>query len=238
MVKKSRYIKKEDQDEVDKSSGMKCAWCGTNLKERHHIELYSEGGSNQAANLILLCPNCHKLVHKGSITKSQLLDRRLELTGTVNRSAGFLSIPQDCIIKIGSNTLINTPNIIQSNGENIITIKNNGTEMLVSLNLYDRNKNLICWMHENKWWVENEEVFDFNVSKRKFEVISREEDVKISAKIGKGIISLNGQIFLDGYEVKFDESDLIYSNPSKKVRFINSKNGVFKNCKSAFVFNY
>ena len=33
--------------------------------EFHHIIPVSEGGSNAENNLILLCPNCHKLAHAG-----------------------------------------------------------------------------------------------------------------------------------------------------------------------------
>lgn len=30
----------------------------------HHIKPLSEGGTNELSNLVVLCPNCHALVHK------------------------------------------------------------------------------------------------------------------------------------------------------------------------------
>jgi len=37
------------------------------ITDKHHIHSKSLGGSNKLNNLAFLCPNCHKLVHKGLI---------------------------------------------------------------------------------------------------------------------------------------------------------------------------
>ena len=33
----------------------------------HHLEQVSDGGTNEPANLLALCPNCHALHHRGTI---------------------------------------------------------------------------------------------------------------------------------------------------------------------------
>jgi hypothetical protein len=38
----------------------------------HHMEEVREGGGNQAANLLALCPNCHALYHRGTIPKEAI----------------------------------------------------------------------------------------------------------------------------------------------------------------------
>jgi hypothetical protein len=235
-LSKSRNIKKSEKEKVDKSSGLKCAWCGVNMKERHHINFYSEGGSNKAENLILLCPNCHTLVHNGSIKKTDLLKRRKELSGCVNRSAGFLSIENKFGVKLGSNIFIETPNLIQSHGENLIVVQSNDNQMLISLILYDKNKNLICWMHENKWWVENEEIFDFIVSKNKFVVISKERDINLEIKIEKEFITVKGCLFINGYKLELGEDEVVYSNPNFNGVIMSMRNCTISNCGGAFTF--
>lgn len=40
--------------------------------EFHHIIPVSEGGENTEKNLILLCPNCHKLAHSGVLSRQEL----------------------------------------------------------------------------------------------------------------------------------------------------------------------
>lgn len=39
----------------------------------HHIVSVCDGGTEDASNLILLCPNCHKMAHVGLLEKDELL---------------------------------------------------------------------------------------------------------------------------------------------------------------------
>ena len=43
--------------------------------EFHHIEPVSEGGENTLDNIVLLCPNCHKMAHAGKLPKEELRKR-------------------------------------------------------------------------------------------------------------------------------------------------------------------
>lgn len=44
--------------------GSRCRYCtGCNLLEVHHIDYRSQGGLDAKSNLILLCKECHMLVH-------------------------------------------------------------------------------------------------------------------------------------------------------------------------------
>ena len=51
---------------------MKKCICGkTENLEKHHIKPKSEGGQDDRANLLWLCHDCHKFVHrKGSFNKN------------------------------------------------------------------------------------------------------------------------------------------------------------------------
>ena len=48
-----------------------CQLCGDNLGEAygkeiveaHHIEYFSKTQNNDSSNIIILCPNCHRLIH-------------------------------------------------------------------------------------------------------------------------------------------------------------------------------
>ena len=41
---------------------------GTAICEAHHIEPFSVSQNNNPSNIIILCPNHHKLIHKGNLT--------------------------------------------------------------------------------------------------------------------------------------------------------------------------
>ncbi len=38
----------------------------------HHIELVAERGSNELSNLLALCPTCHALYHRGTISRESI----------------------------------------------------------------------------------------------------------------------------------------------------------------------
>lgn len=51
-----------------------CVICGWNKTscDVHHIIPVSNGGKNEITNLITLCPNCHRMVHRNLISEEKL----------------------------------------------------------------------------------------------------------------------------------------------------------------------
>ena len=48
----------------DTASGKRCAACGDSAEERHHIIPIHYGGWTSSENIIHLCSDCHREVHK------------------------------------------------------------------------------------------------------------------------------------------------------------------------------
>ena len=72
---KESYISEPIRREVLTEAGYRCAvpTCRTILAlDLHHIVPVSEEGENEPSNLIALCPTCHRLFHKGIITRDAI----------------------------------------------------------------------------------------------------------------------------------------------------------------------
>ena len=65
--KKANLILKEyERQKRLKELESKCFFCGYDIiVEIHHIIPKCKGGGDNAHNLINLCPNCHRLIHRG-----------------------------------------------------------------------------------------------------------------------------------------------------------------------------
>jgi hypothetical protein len=50
----------------------RCAICQEPAYDIHHITEWSKGGRHTLDNLIALCPNCHRRVHRGEIDRPAL----------------------------------------------------------------------------------------------------------------------------------------------------------------------
>ena len=68
-------IRKANQDIINNIKNLyngQCQLCGENvgeifgknITEAHHIEYFSKTQNNDSSNIIVLCPNCHTLIHK------------------------------------------------------------------------------------------------------------------------------------------------------------------------------
>jgi hypothetical protein len=150
---KSRHIPTDVSNEVEEQHFFECAWCSTNLTERHHIEPYHLGGKHTVENLILLCPNCHTQLHSGKITDSELRVRKsTHLKG--DRIEGNFSFTLDKpIFKLGGVRIINTHRILVYKGATLIDWeKNKRGDFMLSVRLFDRGGNLIFWMANNRYW--------------------------------------------------------------------------------------
>jgi DNA replication protein DnaC len=79
-----RYIWQEAEDS--------CAICGDRditTQDKHHIEFVSKGGGNKTDNLILVCSNCHRKIHAGVISESEVKDRKAWLNIRLRQPAGY-----------------------------------------------------------------------------------------------------------------------------------------------------
>jgi len=207
----SRYIPKKVDMEVKKASGFKCAWCGCYLTERHHIYQFSLVKSHSEDNLILLCPNCHTEADSGKISAEELIKRKMSLSGKVDRSSGCLSINKEYPqIDVGGNHFINCQNILMLNDMPLISVRNDNGYLLISLRLFNEDGNLICWMNENRWWVENEEILDFKHSRNGLSITDNDDNRVLELEIRDDLVEIVGSLYLLGDVVKMLKDKIIF----------------------------
>jgi len=208
---KTRHIPKKIAKKVREASGFRCAWCGCYLTERHHIYPYSKGGTHTEDNLILLCPNCHTQTHSGNISVDELMKRRKSLTGKVDRASGCLSINKEYFqVDVGGNHFINCANILMFNDIPLISVKNDKGYLLLSLRLFNEEGNLICWMSENRWWLENEAILDFKYTRNEFLIIDSNSSKVLELKIKENIIEIYGSIPLLGDIIQLSKDKIVF----------------------------
>lgn len=60
---------------IVKRLNLGCSICGWNLStcDIHHIEGRKIENANDHSNLTLVCPNCHRCIHTGKISKDEII---------------------------------------------------------------------------------------------------------------------------------------------------------------------
>lgn len=149
---RSRKIPPEVSKKVKERHFFQCAWDGENVIEQHHIKYFHLGGEHTVDNLILLCRNCHKLVHDGVINKEELIKRKSTHLKD-DRAPGGLRFPiKWAMCKIGGFTTHNVKRLIVSGDDEILTFEYDNGLFYLTTQFYDIDGNLIFWMHKNKYW--------------------------------------------------------------------------------------
>lgn len=231
MKDRSRYIPRKIDKKVREASGFRCAWCGKYLTVRHHIRPFSLGGPHSEDNLILLCPDCHSEADSRKISQDELIDRRISLKGKVDRSSGCLSINKEYFqVDVGGNHFINCNNILMFNDVPLISVRNDIGYLLISLRLFNEQGNLICWMNDNRWWVENDSILNFNFTKDSFSITDEKSTQILELKIKDYLIEIFGKIYLLGDIIQLSKNAIIFRNSQNM--FINN---TFRNIPNAFV---
>ena len=72
LIQQLIKLNKQIIDNLKKIYRGECQLCGQKLGEEygkeivqaHHIEYFSKSQNNDSTNIIILCPNCHALIHK------------------------------------------------------------------------------------------------------------------------------------------------------------------------------
>jgi hypothetical protein len=218
----SRHIPKKIDENIKKASGFRCAWCGEYLTDRHHIYDYSLGGKHTEENLILLCPICHRLAGYNRISRNELFKRGKELTGKVDRSSGCLSINEsNYYLNFGNNVFAGCKNFIILNDYPIISFEVINGYFMIFMKIYNKEGNLICWIAENRWWVDNESVFDFKFSKNEFIVIDKDNHEVLHLIINKNVIEVYGYLYLLGNYIQFSKDGMSINNQNGKSEFVS-----------------
>jgi hypothetical protein len=77
LIVDESILKDEDKNQLENAAWYRCEnpYCKyTHFLEVHHIVDEKDGGNNKLENLIVLCPYCHELVHKGEVPEKEMRD--------------------------------------------------------------------------------------------------------------------------------------------------------------------
>jgi hypothetical protein len=78
-----------------------CSICGWDLAscDIHHIVEQCNGGTNDHSNLTLLCPNCHRLAHRGITKKFKTLENQFNEVGEGKVFEGLSKFSREARVK-------------------------------------------------------------------------------------------------------------------------------------------
>ncbi len=142
-------------------AGYRCAvpTCRSILAiDLHHIEEVSEGGENELSNLIALCPTCHALYHRKTISRESIRSWKIMLVSlshafdieTIDNLL-FLEKLLPNQLSISGDGVLKFSRLIAANLADFRLVMQNGPLVLYDVQLTAKGKMLIsAWKSGNR----------------------------------------------------------------------------------------
>jgi hypothetical protein len=134
-------------------AGYRCAvpTCRTILAiDLHHMVKVADGGSNEAANLLALCPTCHALFHRGEIVRESIYTWKsvlVSLSQAFDFAALdqllFLNKPEISNLYVSGDGVLQFSRLIAAGLATFGLVMQNGPILLYYVALTDRGRALV-----------------------------------------------------------------------------------------------
>jgi hypothetical protein len=116
----------------------------------HHVEEVAEGGGNDPGNLLALCPTCHALYTRGTISREAIYSWKLmlvSLSAAFDRDAIddllFLKTPSSVTLGVSGDGVLKFSRLIGAGLAEFTLVSRNGPLMLYRVNLTPKGDQLI-----------------------------------------------------------------------------------------------
>jgi HNH endonuclease len=163
MSQDRKKLKNSVKIEVLTEAGYRCAvpTCRNILAlDIHHIIEVSEGGSDEASNLIALCPTCHALYHRREISRESIYVWKgilVSLSQAFDQETIdyliFLNKPESLNLTLSGDAVLKIARLIANN---LVTVKRGGIHpnspiRYYSVSLTRKGKALVdAWLSGNR----------------------------------------------------------------------------------------
>jgi hypothetical protein len=185
-------------------AGFGCCICGNPIIQYHHIIPYSDDPHFRPEDMMALCVQHHdQATHKALKEKKQ----RDAKANPCNKRRGFvggqlIGIEGEQSVRFGNVVFYGEGDKIRLDYDKIISIsKGNYDEILLTIRIYDKNRNLIMGIENNEWKTGDATLWDIE---HKYQYLRiREAKRKILFEVDASVspISIKGHFWLEDYEI-------------------------------------
>lgn len=190
-------------------AGFGCAKCGHPYIEYHHIVPYAEGQHFRPEDMVALCGNCHPAVSR----LGRDCQYKIKLDPHNVRKKIFKGAleydKRDLIFKVGGNWYENTPVILQFVDIPIISCSLNEGQAKVSLNLLDKNGEIILAVKENDVIFRIDDLWDFEYAHNLAVARYGPRDIALRMDFRKPEAVIEGKIWLGNQQVRLGPNETI-----------------------------
>lgn len=212
-------IPEQVKRKVRQEAGFGCCKCGFPIFEYHHIIKDSQSPSD----IMLLCPIHH---HEATVGAMLEEEQRFFKTHPYNIERGFvegkLKINQNTpVVAIGTNQFVGDGNFILVDQENLLSIEVENGRLELSMQLYDRNDNLLALIKRNEWVSGDPLPWDLESQFQWLKIRRKLRDIALEIDARKFPIEIRADMWRNGQNFQLNPSQILFNGVVKNAGLIN-----------------
>lgn len=198
------------QNQLKRDSGYGCSICGCPLLEYVQVNPSSKTSEFLPENMAAICPNHNQKFCKYEISRTQLFDFKTKPHNKINANDAFAINSAELIVNIGKTKFINTYRILSVDDFDLVAVrKENNLYLVLDINFFDAQNNLIGVVSENSWSTDKREGWSIDYEPRNLKIHNATKRISFEAKIEYGEIFLTADMYYNGVAVNVSKEQIL-----------------------------
>ena len=199
------------QNQLKKEARYGCSICGCPLLEFVQINPSGISGVFLPENMIAICPNHSLKFSKNELSGSELSQFKTNPYNKIKGNNSFDVTSPDLTVNLAKTRFINTSRILSVDDFDLITIKKEMNLYLVlDINFFDAQNNLIAVVSENSWTTEKRQVWNIDYNPRHLKIQNQMRGILFEAKIESDEIFITADMYYNGFPVNISKEQILF----------------------------
>lgn len=201
------------QNQLKRDSGYGCSICGCPLLEYVHINPSDKNSDFLPENMGAICPNHNQKFCKYELSRSQLFDFKTKPHNKINPNDAFAINSAELTVNIGKTKFINTYRILSVDDFDLVAIrKENNLYLVLDINFFDAQNNLIGVVSENSWSTDKREGWSIDYEPRHLRIHNATKRILFEAKIEYNEIFVTADMYYNGVTINVSKEQILLGN--------------------------
>jgi hypothetical protein len=198
------------QNQLKRDSGYGCSICGCPLLEYVQINPSSKTSEFLPENMAAICPNHNQKFCKYEMSRIQLFDFKTKPHNKINANDAFAINSAELIVNIGKTKFINTYRILSVDDFDLVAIrKENNVYLVLDINFFDAQNNLIGVVSENSWSTDRREGWSIDYEPRHLRILNATKRISFEAKIEYDEIFVTADMYYNGVAINVSKEQIL-----------------------------
>ena len=201
------------QNQLKRDSGYGCSICGCPLLEYVQINPSDRTSEFLPENMAAICPNHNQKFCNYELPRTQLFDFKIKPHNKINAKDAFAINSPQLTVNIGKTKFINTYRILSVDDFDLVAIrKENNLYLVLDINFFDVQNNLIGVVSENSWSTDKREGWSIDYEPRHLKIRNATKRISFEAKIEYDEIFVTADMYYNGVTINVSKEQILLEN--------------------------